>query len=401
MENAVVRVPSLAEMEVVKLINGPEAFTPGRRVHPRPVRRARLLGRRRVLRPRARGRRGDGQARRRVDRRGHAVARRLAHGLAALRYRVPEPRVHARAHEGDLRDVLRRQVPGPRALGRDDRCASRRRTAGCRSSVPSSARSRAGSGRTGSSRTPRAGTSRCVRAAGREALVAGDRRRARRVPRGGGALRRDVVREARGAGEGAADVPRAACAQPRRARGRPGDVHADAQRAGGIECDFTVTRLAEDRFRIVTGTAFGQHDLAWLRQHAPDDGSVQVSDVTSRTRASASGGRSARDPAAAHDRRPLERGVPVHASAGARRRPRAVPRAACDVRRRARVGALLPLRVRARALGHDLGGGAASTVSSPAGTRRSTRCGSRRATACGAPTSRPRTRRSRPGSASP
>jgi glycine cleavage system T protein len=50
---------------------------------------------------------------------------------------------------------------------------------------------------------------------------------------------------------------------------------------GGIECDFTVTRLAEDRFRIVTGTAFGQHDLAWLRQHAPDDGSVQVADVTS------------------------------------------------------------------------------------------------------------------------
>jgi glycine cleavage system aminomethyltransferase T/glycine/D-amino acid oxidase-like deaminating enzyme len=51
---------------------------------------------------------------------------------------------------------------------------------------------------------------------------------------------------------------------------------------GGIECDFTVTRLAEDRFRIVTGTAFGQHDLAWLRQHAPDDRSVHVTDVTSR-----------------------------------------------------------------------------------------------------------------------
>ena len=50
---------------------------------------------------------------------------------------------------------------------------------------------------------------------------------------------------------------------------------------GGIECDFTVTRLADDRFRIVTGTAFGQHDLAWIRQHAPDDGSVQVADVTS------------------------------------------------------------------------------------------------------------------------
>ena len=51
---------------------------------------------------------------------------------------------------------------------------------------------------------------------------------------------------------------------------------------GGIECDFTVTRLAEDRFRIVTGTAFGQHDLAWIRAHAPDDGSVAVEDVTSR-----------------------------------------------------------------------------------------------------------------------
>jgi 4-methylaminobutanoate oxidase (formaldehyde-forming) len=51
---------------------------------------------------------------------------------------------------------------------------------------------------------------------------------------------------------------------------------------GGIECDFTVTRLADDRFRIVTGTAFGQHDLAWIRSWAPDDGSVAVEDVTSR-----------------------------------------------------------------------------------------------------------------------
>jgi 4-methylaminobutanoate oxidase (formaldehyde-forming) len=50
---------------------------------------------------------------------------------------------------------------------------------------------------------------------------------------------------------------------------------------GGIECDFTVTRLAEERFRVVTGTAFGRHDLAWIREHAPDDGSVTVTDVTS------------------------------------------------------------------------------------------------------------------------
>jgi glycine cleavage system aminomethyltransferase T/glycine/D-amino acid oxidase-like deaminating enzyme len=50
---------------------------------------------------------------------------------------------------------------------------------------------------------------------------------------------------------------------------------------GGIECDFTVTRLDEDRFRIITGTAFGQHDLFWIRDHVPGDGSVQVEDVTS------------------------------------------------------------------------------------------------------------------------
>jgi 4-methylaminobutanoate oxidase (formaldehyde-forming) len=51
-------------------------------------------------------------------------------------------------------------------------------------------------------------------------------------------------------------------------------------RRGGIECDFTVTRLEEDRFFIVTGTAFGHHDLGWIRSHAPDDGSVEVEEVT-------------------------------------------------------------------------------------------------------------------------
>jgi glycine cleavage system aminomethyltransferase T/glycine/D-amino acid oxidase-like deaminating enzyme len=49
----------------------------------------------------------------------------------------------------------------------------------------------------------------------------------------------------------------------------------------GIECDVTVTRLADRRFRIVTGTAFGMHDLWWIRDHAPEDGSVEVEDVTS------------------------------------------------------------------------------------------------------------------------
>ena len=51
---------------------------------------------------------------------------------------------------------------------------------------------------------------------------------------------------------------------------------------GGIECDFTVTRVAEQEFSIVTGTAFGNHDLSWLRRHAPRDGSVRATDVTAR-----------------------------------------------------------------------------------------------------------------------
>ncbi|GBC87738.1 Dimethylglycine oxidase [bacterium HR12] len=43
-----------------------------------------------------------------------------------------------------------------------------------------------------------------------------------------------------------------------------------------------MARLAEDRFLLVTGTAFGGHDLGWIRRHLPEDGSVQVRDVTSR-----------------------------------------------------------------------------------------------------------------------
>jgi 4-methylaminobutanoate oxidase (formaldehyde-forming) len=50
---------------------------------------------------------------------------------------------------------------------------------------------------------------------------------------------------------------------------------------GGIEADLSVTRRADDRFLLVTGTAFGTHDRAWLETHAPRDGSVYVNDVTS------------------------------------------------------------------------------------------------------------------------
>jgi glycine cleavage system aminomethyltransferase T/glycine/D-amino acid oxidase-like deaminating enzyme len=51
--------------------------------------------------------------------------------------------------------------------------------------------------------------------------------------------------------------------------------------AGGIEADVTITRTGEDRFLLVTGTAFGTHELSWLRRQARlRDADVQLDDVT-------------------------------------------------------------------------------------------------------------------------
>jgi sarcosine dehydrogenase len=50
---------------------------------------------------------------------------------------------------------------------------------------------------------------------------------------------------------------------------------------GGIEADLTITRLAADRFYIVTGSGFAVHDRHWIESHLPDDGSTTIRDVTS------------------------------------------------------------------------------------------------------------------------
>ena len=49
---------------------------------------------------------------------------------------------------------------------------------------------------------------------------------------------------------------------------------------GGIECDLTVARLAEDAYYIVTGTGFRTHDAAWIRQNIPEGCAVELHDVT-------------------------------------------------------------------------------------------------------------------------
>jgi len=50
---------------------------------------------------------------------------------------------------------------------------------------------------------------------------------------------------------------------------------------GGIECDLTISRLDENEHYIVTGSAFGTHDLHWISTHLPADGSATIRDVTS------------------------------------------------------------------------------------------------------------------------
>jgi 4-methylaminobutanoate oxidase (formaldehyde-forming) len=50
---------------------------------------------------------------------------------------------------------------------------------------------------------------------------------------------------------------------------------------GGIEADLTIARLAENRFYIVTGSAFGPHDRHWIERHLPEDGSAVLTDMTS------------------------------------------------------------------------------------------------------------------------
>ena len=49
---------------------------------------------------------------------------------------------------------------------------------------------------------------------------------------------------------------------------------------GGIECDLTVARLADDRYYLVTGTGFRTHDSAWIRDHIAPGANARLVDVT-------------------------------------------------------------------------------------------------------------------------
>ena len=50
--------------------------------------------------------------------------------------------------------------------------------------------------------------------------------------------------------------------------------------SGGIRCDLTITRKDDDLFRVITGGASGQHDLAWMRRQIRGDERVRITDRT-------------------------------------------------------------------------------------------------------------------------
>jgi glycine cleavage system aminomethyltransferase T len=51
--------------------------------------------------------------------------------------------------------------------------------------------------------------------------------------------------------------------------------------SGTFKSDLTVMRLGDERFRVVTGGAHGMADLKWYADSLPEDGSAQITDLTS------------------------------------------------------------------------------------------------------------------------
>ena len=51
--------------------------------------------------------------------------------------------------------------------------------------------------------------------------------------------------------------------------------------AAGIKADLTVMRLGANHFRVVTGGLDGPRDKKWFLDHLPEDGAVQLTDLTS------------------------------------------------------------------------------------------------------------------------
>jgi 4-methylaminobutanoate oxidase (formaldehyde-forming) len=65
---------------------------------------------------------------------------------------------------------------------------------------------------------------------------------------------------------------------------------------GGVEADLTITRLGEDRFWVITGSAFIANDFGWIQMHVDEkDGPVAIRDITTEWACLAMWGPKSRD----------------------------------------------------------------------------------------------------------
>ena len=277
MDGAVRRVPAIGDAGINRLINGPEAFTPDNEF---------ILGESEVrgffvaAGFCAHGIAGAGGI-------GRQVASWIVDGEPELDlWKMDIRRFGAQyrsqgVHPGPERSRSTRptttSTTPTRSAAPAGRCACRRPTDGWSSWVRPSARSPAGSGRTGSSRTRRPATT-SLRprgwagqhwspAIGAEALA---------TRTAAGLFDESSFSKIEIAGPGACAFLQRLCAND---IDRPVGSIVYTQmlnRRGGIEADFTVTRLAADRFLIVTGTAFGNHDLGWIRKHLDEHGPTKA-----------------------------------------------------------------------------------------------------------------------------
>ena len=168
-------------------------------------------------------------------------------------------------------------------------------------------------------------------------------------------------------------------------------LHPVVRRAGGMVADVTVTRLAEDRFRVVTGAGFVASDLAWLRWTCvgdPTGRGRRLRDVSDGLATIGLWGPRARDILAAASRDDVgDAALPA-------RRAREIGRGSAapgpggpdQLRRRARLGADDAQRTGPSRSGMRYAPPARTTASSRSATAPSTPCGWRRATATSART---------------
>ena len=219
------------------------------------------------------------------------------------------------------------------------------------------------------------------------------------------AVRHHAVREVRRHRPGCARVPRARLREPDRPSRRDGRLHRRCSTpSGGIRCDLTVTRMDEDRFRVVTGGGSGQHDLAWLRAQRPRGRTREPSPCApARCSRSASGARRRATSSQAVTDADVSNEAFPYMTARYLNVGEVDPVSTQRISYAGELGWELygPIAMGDARLGPAVGGRPRARPGRGRAAARSTRSVWRRATGCGGRTSTPSTTRSRPASASP